>query len=149
MGESAREAARCLFYDREAMSEKGVASELEKVGEAENVGIASASKVFSDCCSDNQEDLKGKMESLGGKIAKEEYSRLVAEEEERLRKEEEERLRAEEEERLRKEEEEKARKEEEERLAKAAALREIQERLERQKAAAEARRLAAKEGDDH
>ena len=66
-----------------------------------------------------------------------------------MRKEEEERLRAEEEERLRKEEEEKARKEEEERLAKAAALREIQERLERQKAAAEARRLAAKEGHDH
>merc|ERR1711962_1642542 len=86
MGESAREAARCLFYDREAMSEKGVASELEKVGEAENVGIASASKVFSDCCSDNQEDLKGKMESLGGKIAKEEYSRLVAEVEEKKKK---------------------------------------------------------------
>merc|ERR1711910_286019 len=69
-------------------------------------------------------------------------------EEERLRREREEQLRKEEEEeRLRKEEEEKVRKEEEERLAKAAALREIQERLERQKAAAEARRLAAMEGD--
>merc|ERR1711962_1307910 len=88
MGESAREAARRLFYDREAVSEKGVKSELEKVGEAENVGIASASKVFSDCCSDNQEDLKGKMESLGGRVAKEEYSRLVAEVEEKKKKEE-------------------------------------------------------------
>ena len=37
--------------------------------------------------------------------------------------------------------------EEEEKVAAAAALREIQERLERQKAAAEARRLAAMEGD--
>merc|ERR1712012_847414 len=85
-----------------------------------------------------------------GRLRREREEQLrKEEEEERLRNEEEERLRAEEEERLRKEEEEKARKEEEERLAKAAALREIQERLERQKAAAEARRLAAKEGDDH
>merc|ERR1712032_1362435 len=42
---------------------------------------------------------------------------------------------------------ERLKREEEERLAAAAALKEIQERLERQKAAAEARRLAAKEGD--
>ena len=69
------------------------------------------------------------------------------EEEERLRKEEEERLRLEEEERLRREEEERLKREEEEKVAAAAALREIQERLERQKAAAEARRLAAMEGD--
>merc|ERR1712010_351691 len=57
------------------------------------------------------------------------------------------RLRLEEEERLRREEEERLKREEEEKVAAAAALREIQERLKRQKAAAEARRLAAMEGD--
>merc|ERR1712037_514352 len=71
---------------------------------------------------------------------REEEERLRREEEERLRKEEEERLRMEREERLRREEEERLKREEEERIAAAAALKEIQERLERQKAAAEARR---------
>merc|ERR1712212_300445 len=81
------------------------------------------------------------------RLQREEEERQRREEEERLRREEEERLRQEEEERRRAEEEERLKREEEERLAAAAALKEIQERLERQKAAAEARRLAAKEGD--
>merc|ERR1711934_1078541 len=76
------------------MGEKGAASETEKLEEAEKVGLASAAKVFADRCSNNPSgvecdgvsgtnDLKDKMESLGARIAKEEFSRLVAEAQER------------------------------------------------------------------
>merc|ERR1712226_1802282 len=72
------------------MGEKGVASETEKLEEAEKVGIASAGKVLADnppsgeCDGVNGTDgLEDKMESLGARIAKEEFSRLVAEEEEK------------------------------------------------------------------
>merc|ERR1712192_174701 len=58
--------------------------------EAEKVGIASATKVFADRYPENSSstecdgvnetwDLKDKMESLGARVAKEEFSRLLAE----------------------------------------------------------------------
>merc|ERR1712032_1157907 len=128
--EAAREAARQLFASHDdSMLEKGESSETGKLEEAEKVGIASAAKLFADRYPDNSSgaecdgvnetnDLKDKMESLGARVVKDEFSRLVAEaeEEERLQQEEEERLRREEEERLRREEEERLRLEEEERL---------------------------------
>merc|ERR1712233_45395 len=66
----------------------------EKLEEAEKVGLASATKVFADRYSDNlsgvecdgvnkTNELKDKMESLGARIAKEEFSRLVSEAEEK------------------------------------------------------------------
>ena len=93
--DAAREAARQLFASycddtADTGVEKGVASETEKLEEAEKVGIASAGKVLADnppsgeCDGVNGTDgLKDKMESLGARIAKEEFSRLVAEEEEK------------------------------------------------------------------
>ena len=93
--DAAREAARQLFASycddtADTGMEKSVASETEKLEEAEKAGIASAGKVLADnppsgeCDGVNGTDgLKDTMESLGARIAKEEFSRLVAEEEEK------------------------------------------------------------------
>merc|ERR1712233_130564 len=72
------------------LQRKDVASKTEKLEEAEKVGLASATKVFANRYSDNlsgvecedvnkTNDLKDKMESLGARIAKEEFSRLMSE----------------------------------------------------------------------
>merc|ERR1712032_1674940 len=93
--EAAREAARQLFASHDdSPLVKGESSETEKLEEAKKVGIASTAKVFADRYPDNSSgaecdgvnetnDLKDKMESLGGRFAREEFSRLVAEAEER------------------------------------------------------------------
>merc|ERR1712032_1549734 len=93
--EAAREAARQLFASHDdSMLEKGESSETGKLEEAEKVGIASAAKLFADRYPDNSSgaecdgvnetnDLKDKMESLGARVVKDEFSRLVAEAEEK------------------------------------------------------------------